>query len=104
MKTLKFAMDQDKRSNKLTTHRVPGGGGRGHGRRGVEHAPLQVINLDPDSATRRPGRSVSRSAEESGAQIWPFHLLLLLFLLLPSSFSATAPLSHCAPGHFIFPG
>ena len=31
------------------THRVPGGGGRGHGRRGVQHAPLQVINLDPDS-------------------------------------------------------
>ena len=30
------------------THRVPGGGCGGHGRRGVEHAPLQVINLDPD--------------------------------------------------------
>ena len=60
------------------THRVPGGGGGGHGRRGVQHAPLQVINLDPDSVKARRRRHSNLDL----SPLAPRSLFLLSFHIL----------------------
>ena len=72
------------------THRVPGGGCGGHGRRGVEHAPLQVINLDPDPVKAATLKFGPFTALLSLPSFTMYFLLLLLFHIL--SLAALVPL------------
>ena len=70
------------------THRVPGGGCGGHGRRGVEHAPLQVINLDPDPV------------KAATLKFGPFTALLLPSLCISCSFFFSSFTSYPWPPSF----